>query len=241
MAGQTDPHVSLFSPEEVEFMAEDELVEIVPNMNMEPLNFIAGDFGRFIPQIPIQVPLWLAVALKRRGKCTFRPPGWLSVDNLTQVLEAEREPQSKFQALPFSYVEIARLLFDQYVILRLYLFRCSPLHLYYLRLLMKKNLTFGSARDDIPDMYMVRSLVEDIRDVRLHKLENNLGTFLGTSAVKMENVSAMEVNLVRPFARRALEAFYKHDKPEAAADRNTRSSRQPREANDEPRRPLRQR
>ncbi|CAF2127313.1 unnamed protein product [Brassica rapa subsp. trilocularis] len=204
MAGQTDPHVSLFSPEEVEFMAEDELVEIVPNMNMEPLNFIAGDFGRFIPQIPIQVPLWLAVALKRRGKCTFRPPGWLSVDNLTQVLEAEREPQSKFQALPFSYVEIARLLFDH-------------------------------ARDDIPDMYMVRSLVEDIRDVRLHKLENNLGTFLGTSAVKMENVSAMEVNLVRPFARRALEAFYKHDKPEAAADRNTRSSRQPREANDEPR------
>lgn len=132
------------------------------------------------------MPLWLAVALKRRGKCTFRPPGWLSVgkieishfadenfeclsfncfslllslrnsiDNLTQVLEAEREPQSKFQALPFSYVEIARLLFDQYVILRLYLFRCYPLHLYYLRLLMKKNLTFGSARDDIPDMYMV--------------------------------------------------------------------------------------
>ena len=51
----------------------------------------------------------------------------------------------------------------------------------------------------------------------------------------MENVSAMEVNLVRPFARRALEAFYKHDKPEVVADRNTRSSRQPREANDEPR------
>ncbi|KAL0855149.1 hypothetical protein Bca101_060301 [Brassica carinata] len=167
MAGQTDPHISLFSPQEVEFVAEDELVEIVPNMNMEPLNFIAGDFGRFVPQIPTQVLLWLAVALKRRGKCTFRPPGWLSVDNLTQILEAEREPQSKFQALPFGYVETARLLFDH-------------------------------ARGDIPDMYMI------------------------------ENVSAMEVNLVRPFVRRALEAFYKHDKPEADADRDTRSSRQPR-------------
>ncbi|CAN6991796.1 unnamed protein product [Brassica rapa subsp. trilocularis] len=33
-------------------MAEDEMVEIVPNMNMDPLNFIA---------IPTQVPLWLAV------------------------------------------------------------------------------------------------------------------------------------------------------------------------------------
>lgn len=63
MAGQTDPHISLFSPQEVllflfvcnycldrliltfhtqvEFMAEDEMVEIVPNMNMDPLNFIA--------------------------------------------------------------------------------------------------------------------------------------------------------------------------------------------------------
>ncbi|XP_010486970.1 PREDICTED: DNA replication complex GINS protein PSF2 [Camelina sativa] len=210
MAGQTDPHISLFSPQEVEFMAEDELVEIVPNMNMEQLNFISGDFGRFIPQIPTKVPLWLAVALKRRGKCSFRPPGWMSVDNLTQILEAERESQSTFQALPFSYVEIARLLFDH-------------------------------AHDDIPDKYMVRSLVEDIRDVRLHKLETNLGSFQGTSAVKISNVSAMEVNIVRPFVRRALEAFYKHDKPEADVDRDTRSSRQQREANNEPRRPLRQR
>ncbi|XP_023642275.1 DNA replication complex GINS protein PSF2 isoform X2 [Capsella rubella] len=201
MAGQTDPHISLFSPQEIEFMAEDELVEIVPNMNMEQLNFIS---------IPTKVPLWLAVALKRRGKCTFRPPGWMSVDNLTQILEAERESQSTFQALPFSYVEIARLLIDH-------------------------------ARDDIPDMFMVRSLVEDIRDVRLHKLETNLGSFQGTSAVKISNVSAMEVNIVRPFVRRALEAFYKHDKPEADVDRDTRSSRQQREANNEPRRPLRQR
>lgn len=45
----------------------------------------------------------------------------------------------------------------------------------------------------------------------------------------------MEVNLVRPFVRRALEAFYKHDKPEADVDRDTRSSRQQREANNEPR------
>ncbi|KAJ4872988.1 DNA replication complex GINS protein PSF2 [Raphanus sativus] len=213
MAGQTDPHISLFSPQEVEFMAEDEMVEIVPNMNMDPLNFIAGDYGRFVPQIPTQVPLWLAVALKRRGKCTFRPPAWLSVGK--DVLEAEREPQSKFQPLPSGYIEIARLLFDH-------------------------------ARDDIPDMYMVKSLVEDIRDVRLHKLETNLGTFgADTTAVKMNNVSAMEVNLVRPFVIRALEAFYRHDKPERDADRDARSSsssrQPPREANNEPRRPLRQR
>ncbi|XP_010558802.1 PREDICTED: DNA replication complex GINS protein PSF2 [Tarenaya hassleriana] len=191
-------------------MAESESVEIVPNMNMDQLNFICGDFGRFLPQIPTQVPLWLAVALKKRGKCTIRPPQWMSIENLTRILEGERESQTTFQPLPFHYVEISRLLFDH-------------------------------ARDDIPDIYMVRSLVEDIRDVRLHKLETNLGSFSGTSAVKISNLSAMEVNLVRPFVRRALEAFYKHDKPEPAQDRDARTSRQQRQASNEPRRPLRQR
>lgn len=38
-----------------------------------------GDFGPFRPQIATQVPLWLAVALKKRGKCTIRAPEWMSV------------------------------------------------------------------------------------------------------------------------------------------------------------------
>ncbi|CAF2376166.1 unnamed protein product [Brassica rapa subsp. narinosa] len=122
----------------------------------------------------------LAVALKRRGKCTLRLPAWLS---------------------------IARLLFDQYAIFRDYLlvfFYClfltlpfSPLHL----------------KNDFNNKYHNRVI-----------------------KMQMPNVSAMEVNLVRLFVRRALEEFYKHDKTEADADADTRrSSRQPREANNEPR------
>lgn len=88
-------------------MAEDEMVEIVPNMRMEPLNMLCvcsslctwflyrslsglmqmgnfyhdlqGDFGPFYPQMATQVPMWLAIALKKRGKCTIRPPEWMSV------------------------------------------------------------------------------------------------------------------------------------------------------------------
>ncbi|KAJ0017628.1 hypothetical protein Pint_11025 [Pistacia integerrima] len=40
MVGQSDSPISLFSPEEVYVMAEDELMEIVPNMSMDPLNFV---------------------------------------------------------------------------------------------------------------------------------------------------------------------------------------------------------
>ncbi|PSS32581.1 DNA replication complex GINS protein, partial [Actinidia chinensis var. chinensis] len=79
MAAQSDPHGSEFSAAELEFLAEDQMIEIVPNMRMESLNLISGDFGPFHPQISTQVPLWLAVALKKRGKCTIRPPEWMLV------------------------------------------------------------------------------------------------------------------------------------------------------------------
>ncbi|XP_057789126.1 DNA replication complex GINS protein PSF2 [Salvia miltiorrhiza] len=179
MAGASDPHGSAFSAAELEFLAEDEMIEIVPNLRMDPLNFISGDFGPFRPQIPTQAPLWLAVALKKRGKCTIRAPEWMSVDKLSQVLEAERDSE-KFQPLPFHYVEISRLLFDH-------------------------------ARDDIPDIYMVRSLIEDIKDVRFHKIGKGLEIISKerTYALRLKNLSAMEANIVRPFVTRALETFYK--------------------------------
>lgn len=211
MAGQSDPQFSVFSPAEMEFLAEDEMIEIVPNMRMDPLNLISGDYGPFRPQIATQVPLWLAVALKKRGKCIIRPPEWISVEKLTQVLEAERDSPREFQPLPFHYVEISRLLFDH-------------------------------ARDDIPDIYMVRSLIEDIRDVRFHKVESGLETISGrTHAVKLKNLSAMEVNIVRPFMVRTLEAFYKHDSPDMVEQQIPMSNRQAQATDRGPRRPLRRR
>lgn len=178
MASQSDPHSSAISAAELEFLAEDEMVEVVPNMRMETLNLICGDFGPFHPQIAIQVPLWLAVALKKRGKCTIKPPEWMSVENLTEVLEAERDFET-FQPLPFHYVEISRLLFDH-------------------------------APEDIQNVYMARSLIEDIKDVRLHKIGTGLDKISEqTTAVRLKNVSAMEANVVGPFVTKSLETFHK--------------------------------
>lgn len=211
MAGQSDPDLSIFSAPEVEFLAEDEIVEIVPNISMKDLNMICGDFGPFMPQIATRVPLWLAVALKKRGKCMIRPPEWMSVERLTQVLEAERESPREFQPLPFHYVEISRLLFDH-------------------------------GRDDIQNMYMVRSLIEDIRDVRFHKVESGLETISGrTHAVKLKNLSAMEVNIVRPFMVRALQSFYKHDSPEVVQQTQTMGAKRAQIVDRGPRRDLRPR
>ncbi|MED6178421.1 DNA replication complex GINS protein PSF2, variant 2 [Stylosanthes scabra] len=124
-----------------------------------------------------------------------------------------------------------------------------------------------SAHDDIPDAYMVsiktvlpcrnmslvffgcftllssvqvRSLIEDIRDVRFHKVETDLEAFNGrTIAVKIKNLSAMEVNIVRPFIGRALQAFYKHDSPELIPDPERVPDRRPQVVQNAPRRQLR--
>ncbi|XP_057511134.1 DNA replication complex GINS protein PSF2-like isoform X1 [Actinidia eriantha] len=207
MAAQSDPQGSEFSAAELEFLAEDEMIEIVPNMRMESLNLISvlGDFGPFHPQISTQVPLWLAVALKKRGKCTIRPPEWMLVEKLMQVLEAERDSQKSFQPLPFHYVEISRLLFDH-------------------------------ARDDIPDIYMVRSLIEDIKDVRFYKIGTGLEVISQrTTALKLNHLTAMEVNIVRPFLVKALQTFNKLDNAEI---QESEPNRQVPAANRGPKRPL---
>lgn len=56
---------------ELEFIAEDQLIEIVPKFKHGPLHLIQGDFGPFVPQARAKVPLWLAITLKKRQKCVF--------------------------------------------------------------------------------------------------------------------------------------------------------------------------
>lgn len=69
-----------------EFLAEDELIEIVPNFtHNKVLNLINGDFGPFKPATPTQVPLWMAVNLLKQQKCKIKLPDWiLELDKLTQ-------------------------------------------------------------------------------------------------------------------------------------------------------------
>ena len=52
------------------------------------------------------VPLWLAMLLKKQGKCSVVPPRWLDAATLRSVIEAERL-EDVFQGLPHHYIEIA--------------------------------------------------------------------------------------------------------------------------------------
>lgn len=63
-------------------------------------------------------------------------------------------------------------------------------------------------------------------------LSYNLSLFL---TFQIKNLSAMEVNMVRPFVVRALQAFYKHDSPELIDQPDITANRQPRVSDSVPR------
>ena len=101
-----------FSPNELEYFAEDEIIEILPKIKMEEINLIQGSFGPFESNVPVKVPLWMACILRKKGTCKIIQPKWLTVEYLKQILEEEKEEkrQQDFSILPFYFLEISLIL-----------------------------------------------------------------------------------------------------------------------------------
>lgn len=98
-------------PEEVEFIGEKMSIGIIPNFNFEPIHLISNTIGLlmlfhsflflqpavflgpFRAGLPMHVPLWLAIHMKKQQKCRIVPPIWMDRDSLEDKKEEEkREP-----------------------------------------------------------------------------------------------------------------------------------------------------
>jgi len=98
-----------WTPEENEFLAENEFIYILPFFSSPQFDLIHRKYGPFRPNTPVQVPIWLAVTLRKSKKCKIIPPDWLSPDNLKKCIEEEKN-QVAFGQLPFYYREIVKIL-----------------------------------------------------------------------------------------------------------------------------------
>lgn len=78
-------------PDDIEFLGEKLLVTIIPTFNSDSICLISGDVGPFRASIPVRVPIWLAVNLKKQQKCKIRPPDWMDVDTLDALKNIEKE------------------------------------------------------------------------------------------------------------------------------------------------------
>ncbi|KAL7746732.1 DNA replication protein psf2 [Sorochytrium milnesiophthora] len=88
-----------FTPEELEFVAENQLVVVEPTSRA------------LTPLRKQRVPLWLAIALRKRALVKVVAPRWMTLESLQEMLK-EEHAQPGFSELPLHYMEIAKLLLE---------------------------------------------------------------------------------------------------------------------------------
>ncbi|PCH40874.1 Psf2-domain-containing protein [Wolfiporia cocos MD-104 SS10] len=99
------------TPAELELIASEQLVEIVPLVAMERTAFISGAYGPLRPPTKCKMPIWMATNLKLKKKCHIVPPDWLNVEYLQERLARETS-EPEFSELPFRFAEVAKVLLD---------------------------------------------------------------------------------------------------------------------------------
>lgn len=77
--------------EELNFFATDELITIKPNFYFGMMNLVGGQYGPFRPNKLIDVPLWVAIDLRKRGKCYMEIPAIYSPESLAHLIRMEDE------------------------------------------------------------------------------------------------------------------------------------------------------
>ncbi|CRK93071.1 CLUMA_CG006482, isoform A [Clunio marinus] len=98
-------------PEEIEFIGENVSTGIIPNFNFEAIHLISNTIGPFKAGLPMYVPLWLGIHMKKQQKCRLVLPTWIDRDLLEDKKEEEKRDPN-FTKMPCeNYMVVSKLLF----------------------------------------------------------------------------------------------------------------------------------
>jgi GINS complex subunit 2 len=175
----------------LDFTAEEILVVIIPSFTHPGFDFISYKIGQVDSGLPIEVPLWLAITLRKRGKCKIKIPDWLKVEYLEKLVKVESsEHQRNLGVLPFQFAELA-------------------------------NIFIMYAKEDIDQPERVAALIQDLSNIREDRIRLGISSISesirnGSSIVStnLQNVSSMEIFSIRQFFLGSLDAFLWLNPPE---------------------------
>lgn len=184
-------------PDEIEFLGESQLTEIIPSFNNGVIHLISGDIGPFRASLPIKVPLWMAINLKQQQKCKIQAPDWMDIEVLENIREAEKTSPN-FTPVPS----------EHYMIEAKLLLGCAPDDI-------SKS---EEIRTIVKDIW-------DIRMSKLRKSVNTMITE-GNLYAALDHLTQMEINTVRPILPYALDQLQRMkaaDKKSTSQSQNTMS------------------
>lgn len=144
-----------------------------------------------------QVPLWLALLLKRQHRANILPPPWLLCSALENILRLETELQSTFTP-PMPDVESMVSTMASPPFLNSSTATGSSEHLPY-HWLELGEILLEACSDDIPESDRVRSSLRDLREVRLAKMRASVKVLDGGGLSDLTGVGAMEIAEGRAF------------------------------------------
>lgn len=153
-------------PSTTEFLGEKQLVNIVPNFNLDMIYLISGSVGPFRAGLPVKVPIWLAVCLKQKQKCRIISQEWMDIESLNERKEMEKMSKYVNNSLKFvAYwcqillvIKIVFWLIYLWQILFFRLFTEMPSNHY----IDESQILLNMANDDIPDADRIRISVKVI-------------------------------------------------------------------------------
>ncbi|KAF7555433.1 hypothetical protein G7046_g6559 [Stylonectria norvegica] len=236
------------TPSEVAFLCEMELVTVVPRQRLDSIDLLSGATPALRPPRRSELPLWLAVLLKKQRRANILPPPWLHPDSLRDVIHLETNVNPQAWAPPPPPPSRAdgrgnaRRLnsFDDDVILSPpFLPSCTasapsgslPYHWFEVA-----EILLAHAGDDIPASSEVRGLLRDLQEVRAAKMRAST-TQLESGVygvMTLRGVGAMELAESRGFVTGVVEGVRKLGASIEAARREEEEERGSQDNDDEP-------
>ena len=152
-----------------------------------------------MPPQRTNLPLWLALLLKRQKRANILPPPWLHPDALSDILDLETTHFKDTFSPPPPLPSTKNDSYGSRNIQPSYPFVLSStadspadaLPYHYLEL---SSMLLESAADDLIEPDTIRRLLRDLREVRMAKLRKGVSVLSGEGeGVRLDGVGAMEV------------------------------------------------
>ncbi|EKD15410.1 uncharacterized protein L3040_001778 [Drepanopeziza brunnea f. sp. 'multigermtubi'] len=191
------------TPTEVAFLCEMEMITVVPRQRLESLSLLGGLTPALRPPHRASIPLWLALLLKRQRRANILPPPWLLPSSLDRILKYETETSIKAFSPPppHPYPVSSRPAPTDSIsppFLPSSTAESPPDYLPY-HWLELGEILLEACSDDISDPDRVRTLLRDLREVRMAKMRDSVKVLEGGGVNSLRGVGAMEVAEGRAF------------------------------------------
>ncbi|PHH85214.1 hypothetical protein CDD83_750 [Cordyceps sp. RAO-2017] len=231
-------------PSEVAFLCEMELVTVLPRQRLESIPLLSGPTPALRPPHRSNLPLWLALLLKKQRRANIVPPPWLHPESLRDIVLHETKIDTKGWAPPpppparadgrgnvtrpddpaaFSPPFLASSTADA---------PSGALPYHWLEL---AEMLLAHAADDLFSSAEVRSLLRDLQEVRSAKMRASTAQLEGgvDGVMSLRGVGAMELAESRGFVTAVVDGVRKLGASVEAARRDEDEERRGQDMDDD--------